>query len=211
MSLWIAVVCYGCLSICRVHSLLAFLHVCVKDQIFPSIGLSCESCVGLCNLLASLMNWLQPWCVGGLLDRCPLSLMSWLGPSRVRVSARWGGVSACPLTGPCRPPYDCVYHTGTLFPLCRKGYADVLLALDHFSLSSFLLSFHQECITVFSALWVCLYPGISPLGKKALYHCNVCSEIGRKLSKNQWKIVHNAGRNQKLSTNHHWIPLLLTP
>ena len=45
-------------------------------------------------------------CAGGLLDRCPLSLMCWLAPSRVRVSARRVGSLLAPLTGPCRPPYD---------------------------------------------------------------------------------------------------------
>ena len=89
--------------------------------------------------------------------------MSWLAPSRVRVSARRVGVSACPLTGPCRPSYDWALPLTVWFacprgwmslpvgsclpagcslpapywvlparplPFCRKGYADVPLALS---------------------------------------------------------------------------------
>ena len=64
------------------------------------------------------------------------------------------------------------------FPFCHKGYADVPLALDYFSLSSFLLSFcHRvvylspftrsvpRCILLSGYAYT---QGISLLGKKAL-------------------------------------------
>ena len=103
---------------CRVHSLLTFLHVCVKELASLSICSSCETDVALCDYLVSLMHWLFPLCAGGLLDHCPLSLMSWLVSCQVRVSGHPMRVCACwvlsahHLSWPCMP--------GTLFPFAIR-------------------------------------------------------------------------------------------
>ena len=191
-----ALLCQGCLSMCRVHSLLTFLHVCVEEQIFPAICLSCENHIALCDYHASLTHWLHPlyvevsltdahspWCPGWCPSGWGSLLACWvLSAHRVRVSAclsyDWALSAHC-MFGPCMP------HT--LFPFAVRVISQCTICTRSFSfyhkvvsLSSFPLSSHQECINVF-LLPRYAYTQVSPLqGKRKLvltWNCpQNCSE-----------------------------------
>ena len=106
-----ALLCQGCLSMCRVHSLLTFLHVCVEEQIFPAICLSCENHIALCDYHASLTHWLHPLYVGvSLTDAhspwCPGWCPSGWGlclPVGSCLPTGWGSLLVCHMIGPCLP------------------------------------------------------------------------------------------------------------
>ena len=90
---------------------------CVVELSFLSICLSCDCKVTLCELLASLMNWLSPLCVGGLLELCLHSLMCQFVPY-------WVG-----LQGPCLP-IDMTGYADTLSPFAIS----VMLMLMYWAL-----------------------------------------------------------------------------
>ena len=115
-----------------------------------------------------------------------------------------GGVSACPTDWVLSARHiSCVSHTPSLFAVrdifryatCTVDITGSCLYPD---LSPFLSPFTRSVLICISyTLWVCLYPGISPLGKKL---CITVMSVQKFL-----KIGH------KLSKNNHWIPLYLTP
>ena len=142
---------------CRAHSLLTFLHVCVVELPFLSIHLSCDSlicsmltpCI-LESLVVSFLCRRFPWVmpvlldvpVGTLLGRDVWALCAhpadWLG---LACPPHWLTGSCLPtgMTGPCLPT-GLIRSAGTLFPfavrvmlilsLCCEGYVDVLSLLS---------------------------------------------------------------------------------
>ena len=144
----------------------------------------------LYELVVAFVCGRSPWPMPALLDvlvgalegegLCPPGGVLCLSPDWALPPAVWFAcpilrISAC-LSGLACPPGG-VSASPVLFPFCRKGYVSMCrlyqsLSLYHRVVS---LSFRQECINVF--LWVCLYPGISPLWKKSLkltWNCPQC-------------------------------------
>ena len=144
---------------CRVHSFLVFLHIyAVKEQIFPSICLSCENHVALCDYHASLMHWLLPLCAKGLLDRCPLFLTcpGWCPSGWGSLPTGWGSLLAHRVLA-C-PSYDDLglVHLGlacTLFTICL-GFACPIL--------SFLFAVRVISQCTIDMIGSCLYPDLFP-------------------------------------------------
>ena len=150
LSSRLMLLCQGCLSVCRVHSLLTFLHVCVQEQIFPSICLSCENRIALLwlpcildALVTSLVCRRSPWLMPALLDVLVGALV---------------GEGLCPLgEGLCLPVGACM-PTRSVWALCAHRIMTVpfvsftvrVMPMCHLhkTLSSS-PSFCQECINVF--------------------------------------------------------------
>ena len=137
LSLGIAVLCWGCLSICGVHSLVSIpACLCQRSNLsfhwFKLWELCCSlwsPCI-LNELVVTFVCGRSPWPMPALLDAlvgalegeglCPpgwgLCLPRWLGLAARRMicmsrglACPPGGVSACPV----------------FFPFCRKGYMPI--------------------------------------------------------------------------------------
>ena len=174
---------------CRVHSLLTFLHVCVEEQIFPSICLSCENHLALCDLpcilnvlVASLVcrrsPWLtarSPWCPGW----CPNG---------------WGSLPAhqvlpLPGEGHCLPIGACLPTAGwgsllvgyCLPIVCHKGYIACPPypftrsqgSMPDTQIFLLFLSFcHRSCMSLYYLLWLGIaYTQVSLSSSDKVLYC----------------------------------------